>query len=112
MEMVSQPCAVVHIRVAYQDGIDIKPVFRVPWKAIPQLFRYIKSIVIGIIRRGTDIHIDKDPAAALELDQGHISVVDREKRQLRYHTSHLPAPGSGGLVTPAVPRLIFEDWLP
>jgi hypothetical protein len=103
MEMVSQPCAVVLIRVAYQEGIDIKPAFRVPRKAIPQLFRYIEGIVIGIVRRGTDIHIDEDPAAALELDQGHIAVADREKCQFGNHTITPSAAGSCGFGAPAVP---------
>jgi hypothetical protein len=75
----------VLIRMADQERIDIQPTLCVSRKPIPELFRYIESVVVRVIGRGTNVHVDQHLATALELHQRHIAVADRKKPQPCHH---------------------------
>ena len=79
----------VFVRVGDQEDIDVEPPLAVPGQPISQDGRHIRRIVIRIIRRSADIHVDKDLPPALELDKCHVAVADREKRDLRHHARAL-----------------------
>ncbi len=108
MEVPAQPPAVILVRVAEEQRVDVEPSRGVPNQLVAQLRGDVGRIVIGIVGGRADVHVDQYPVASLGLDERHVAVADREERKLSSHGLNLRNGTWGSLVYTGMPRSQFN----
>ena len=106
--MPAQSPAVILVRVAEEQRVDVEPSRGVPNQLIAQLRGDIGRIVIGIIGGRADIHVDQYPVACLGLDERHVAVADRERTKAEQSWSQSPKRNAGSLVHMGMPWSQFN----
>src|SRR5437870_5829371 len=74
------------MRVADEEGVYIEAVVPVAIKATSQIFGNVRGIVVFIVRRAADIHVDEDRLVIVEAKQDHVSVGDGKEGDRGSHS--------------------------
>lgn len=80
--MSLQPSAMVLIRVAQQERIDIRPAVLILLQSFAQILGDIARLPVRVVGVLPDVYVDQQSRRVeiAELDEGHVPVVDGKKR--------------------------------
>ncbi|CEE41178.1 conserved hypothetical protein [Xanthomonas citri pv. citri] len=85
--MTGQAETVVLVGVTQHEDVDIGPAKSIPLQPNPQIRSHITyRSVVSIVRRSADVNVNQDRTdrSIHETNQGHVTAVDREERDVAH----------------------------
>ena len=74
MKVVVQAAYVIGVRVAHQEGVDVKTVVVVALEPVLQVLRDIRRVVVFVIGCAANIQVDEDGLPVVELQENDVPV--------------------------------------
>lgn len=85
--MARQATAMILVRVAQQEGIDIRPAVLILFQPFTQILGNVAHVLFGVVGVLPNVYVDQQRRCVevAEFDESHVPVVDGEKRDGSRH---------------------------
>ena len=85
MEVLTEAGTVILVRMADEERVDVPATLAVALQPVTEQLCHIGGVVVGIVRRGSNVDVYQNPATRFGRDQYHVAVTYRKEHDFRVH---------------------------